>query len=268
MHLLEQNDFESIRLLIINKGKVYFPLIGAVLYKYQKGKVFVDELSKPNIVFVITSFGFAQYFQLTSCSTDEQLVYFIRESNQLPSYFHIYNSMQSLADSLEKLECKTRVRERYQLRYLDKKTKEIKCPYGYQLMNCEDIEFEKHNSFNLDLGNKFWSSSSDFLQKSNGICLVNQELIPVSICYAACIVEGISEIDIATIPSYQHKGLGAIVTQAFVNNAIQKNLQPNWDCFSENTSSLKIAKRIGFREIQKYLLLSVYNEPKNEQERS
>jgi len=270
MEEVNKKYFHKIKDNIQKEGKAPFPLISSVLNGYQTGKVFLDNSVNTKIVFVLTNFGFSQYFLLKNSEFMDSYIDFLYKSPQIPSFFHLYDADVSLINLLAKYDLVIKLRERKQLRYSIPAKKTLdKIPAGYSMEDCNKIDFIKFKSFNLDLDKRFWSSSSDFYENAYGKCILNSSNdMPVSICYSACIADGIAEIDIATLLDYRGNGFGKMVTEAFINDSISKGLQANWDCFSDNHASLTIATETGFELIKTYSFLSIYNKIKNEKERS
>ena len=74
----------------------------------------------------------------------------------------------------------------------------------------------------------------------------------------------ISEIDIATLNDYKKKGLAKIIAEEFIEDSIRRNISANWDCFEENTPSLRTAESLKFTRLREYLFLSIYNRTKDD----
>ena len=80
--------------------------------------------------------------------------------------------------------------------------------------------------------------------------------VTVSLCYAATISDNQAEIDVATHKEYKGQNLATIVTGEFIKNCHKSGINPSWDCFEENTPSLRLAKKLQFVEDCTYNLLS------------
>ncbi|MDD5156202.1 MAG: GNAT family N-acetyltransferase, partial [Candidatus Omnitrophica bacterium] len=228
-----------------------------------EGKIFTDGIKNPKIIFVLNHAGFSQVFMLKGQKLPQSFILFLKKSVELPAYFHIYEADSRLPEALKEAGLDVKVRERQQLRFLsDKPVRAGALPKGYKAYDCNEVGFEKLGVFGLGLDKKFWSSASDFINNAYGKCILGPDRTPVSICYSACISCGISEIDILTLPEYRGKGLARIAAQLFINESIAKGLQPNWDCFSDNAASLRIARSFGFIPLKTYRFLSVSNKTK------
>ena len=112
--------------------------------------------------------------------------------------------------------------------------------------------------FNLGITEKFWNSKKDFLDNGFGFIVLNNLNKPVSICYAACIANNEAEIDVATLNDFQQKGLAKVAVSAFVEHCVNNKIGANWDCFEDNTGSLRTALSLNFKKITDYSLLSIY----------
>jgi GNAT superfamily N-acetyltransferase len=243
--------------------KIYspFPLINSILNGLQEGKIF----SEGNCFFI---FHKAAFSYLTSKNDIDysRLLNFFLQSTELPEYFHIYDAPYGLIQACNEnfKDVNIKLRKRVQLKFLKEKLAlKNAIPAGYKIAKIEASRFEKLASFNLSIENKFWKSEDDFLANGFGFVLNNEIGLPVSICYSACIADDIAEIDVATLPEYQRKGLAKLVVSSFVQYCAENGITANWDCFENNYGSLKIAEQIGFKRIVNYNFLSFFNKTRN-----
>jgi hypothetical protein len=241
-----------------------FPLINAITSGKQEGMIFVDR--EENIYCVIHKAGFLELHFENMYHALYKVFEFLKKTNEIPKYFHIYNPPESIVNFLNPKNegLNVRIRKRVQLRLKEKigLNLQLDLPAGYYIKRVAPDNFHKLSVFGLELDKKFWKSEEDFFQNSFGFCVFNNNDIPASICYAACIVDEIAEIDVATLPQFQKKGLAKISVTAFLKFCIENKITPNWDCFEENLASLQTALAIGFTPIQKYCFLSIYNKNK------
>ena len=129
---------------------------------------------------------------------------------------------------------------------------------GFTLNMITGANFDFISALDLGITSRFWDSKADFVNHSNGVVIFNSSGEPVCICYAAAIANGMAEIDILTKEDHRNRGLAKFAVAGFVNNCINKNIIPNWDCFEENEASLKTARRLFFEEVKRYRFLSLY----------
>jgi RimJ/RimL family protein N-acetyltransferase len=235
-----------------------FPIINAVLDHRQKGAVY----SIAHSTFILHKSAFS-FLSAPGESYDEIIDFFI-SSEEIPGYFHIYDASEKLIAACENRSeaLNIKVRHRVQLQYRKPNHPAIALGDGVSIEGIDGKNFDSLSVFNLDLGNKFWGGREDFLQNGLGVCLFKEAGRPATVCYAASIARGIAEIDIATLPEYRQMGFAKEALKAFIQNSLAMGITPNWDCFTDNTASLKTAQALGFSELKRYVFLSVFNKHK------
>lgn len=234
-----------------------FPLINAVLSGKQEGRIF--ELSGSDTVFIQhkSSFSWLQANELIDVKM--VLDFFLQEKKLLP-YFHIYNPPGGLIDEIKSdARFGIKLRKRIQLSYLkDTVDKSVNLPTGFSAVEINESNFDQLDVFGLNLATKFWRSKEDFLKHGYGVVIASASGKPASVCYTSCIANAVAEIDIASLPEFQGKGLAKYAALKFIDMSIKKEIQANWDCFEDNISSLKTAQSLGFQKIGSYNFLSVF----------
>ena len=235
-----------------------FPLINSVVWAKQQGKVF----ARGDNFFILHKSGFG-YFKLKEGFDDyPAFINFILQSNELPAYFHVYDAPQKLYDVCTgyKETLKIKMRKRLQLKYKSSAftAANNNLPAGFYTRQITNENFASLAVFDLHLETKFWKSATDFLQNGFGFVVFSNTGDAVSVCYSACLAGGVAEIDVATLPAFQQKGLAKEVVHKFVCHCVANNLIANWDCFEENVGSIKTAQSIGFKKMIQYNFLSIY----------
>jgi RimJ/RimL family protein N-acetyltransferase len=124
-------------------------------------------------------------------------------------------------------------------------------PAGFELRVLSADLVSRTVKFGVRIESRFWASVVDFIQHGLGVCLTQAGEI-VSICYAATVVDGLAEIDVATDPEFRGRGLAGITTKRFIQECLDRQLLPTWDCFDYNTGSLKLALKLGFEAGKNY----------------
>jgi RimJ/RimL family protein N-acetyltransferase len=180
----------------------------------------------------------------------------------LPKYFHLYNPPADLYGAIRNdKRFGIKYRKRVQLRFMGTKRSPSPQVTGSNRLTTEQIcegNYDQQKHFNLQLDGRFWNSKNDFLDYGYGIIVYNRKAVPVSLCYAACVVDNIAEIDIATLPEFRGKGYATLAAREFLRLSQSKSIQANWDCFVDNTFSLRIAQKLNFKEMGEYNFLSIY----------
>jgi len=98
---------------------------------------------------------------------------------------------------------------------------------------------------------EFWSPSKRFFKEAIGYCMVYKNEI-VSMCFSGFVVENVHCIDIETLEEHQGKKLAQRVASTFVEDCLDNNIIPYWDCMESNKPSIAVAEKIGFRNIFNY----------------
>jgi len=234
----------------------------AVIKGLQDGEVFIN--NGDNLVFVINKFGFCQIFgKLDDLTAVEDFIEKILLTKEYKNnYLLWYDVSEEIKDSLRQQNFENyRDRIRIQMKldvesfkqYSTGNKIQIDQKFNLEKLTINHIPYTSH--LGLDLDKRFWSSAEDLISNGFGYCITDQKKV-VSICYSACIVDRITEIDVITDKEYQSNNFGKVVTDAFIHDCIKKGYKPNWDCFDYNTPSLKIAGKMGFVDSHYYTFVS------------
>lgn len=236
---------------IISTG---FPITQSVVEGIQEGNIY----ETGDALFVLHKAGFASLINEEKCDVEELIDLF--KSHNIPSYFHIYNVPDTFINKiLERTDLfNTKIRKRFVLQYEGTEKLSYSVPEGYNLTPVSKTNFERLKELPLGLENKFWKGSDDFVKNALAFAIFNQAMQAVCICYSAATCNGLAEVDIWTEEKHRGKGLGKIIAAAFINQCLQLNLIPNWDCFEENIASLNTARNLGFKLISQYKLISIF----------
>jgi hypothetical protein len=236
-----------------------FPLINAVASKLQKGFIYVD--SESNSSFICTKAGFSLFIRDESLGVDGALFDGLRHALDLPNYIHIYSPPRSLAAYLEESSNQWKVRRRAQFRRRDTAmtgNHESLLPSGFRVATIQDVGFDPlEQAFKLDFGGRYWNSKEEFLNGATGACILNEKNEPTAICYSACIIEGVAEMDTLVLPQYRGRGFMRIVSEPFFNLAAARSVIPHWDTFVSNKASYIMAQKFNLNLVREYDLLSV-----------
>ena len=105
--------------------------------------------------------------------------------------------------------------------------------------------------FNANYYAEYWGSVEQFLAAGSGFCMVDNGQV---ICEATAIFQSatVSEIDIFTAEAYRGEGLAKQLAMAFIDHCLEQQRTPHWDCDSDNTASMNLAKKLGFQQPRQY----------------
>lgn len=240
-----------------------FPIIAAVLERSQSGSIFVDSISQPELIFIISKSAFGYLFTPPHKTDYADIVHFFVHELAIPNYFHLYDAPVRLNQYLSSQQESTgyKVRKRKQMRYMSEKIDPEVFKPGLPLTPHEIkiTDLDSLSRLGLDLEHKFWNSGEHFISNGFGIYLEASEgSKPISICYAACVANGFAEVDILTDPEFLNNGLGKYSSALFVQLCLTRRITPNWDCFEDNKASFQTAKKLGFAEVKDYMLTSIF----------
>jgi hypothetical protein len=121
-------------------------------------------------------------------------------------------------------------------------------PPKHKLLTLREAPYGDLEVFELSLESKFFDSREDFLNRSFGFVLYNEESKPVSIAYSMCLVGRNSECDLKTLPEFRNKGYGYITITNYVRESIRRKVDVGWDCFVDNHTNLWI-QQYGYTHI-------------------
>lgn len=235
-----------------------FPLINGVLSGIQHGVVYAD--ANRDSFYVCTKSGFSLVH--TPDSIGKEFLDFLLQNKEIPEYIHLYRPEASFQKHLEANWPKFKVRRRVQFHNYHRDVyyeyQEL-LPAGYDTATAQDLDFDKlEKAFGLNFAGRYWNSKDDFLNHAVGACIVDEQREPVAICYSACVVDGIAEMDTLVLPEHRGKRFMRIVSEPFFNQTINQNLVAHWDTFIENSPSYVMAQKFNLTQIQEYDLLSVF----------
>jgi RimJ/RimL family protein N-acetyltransferase len=90
-----------------------------------------------------------------------------------------------------------------------------------------------------------WKSEMHFERDGLGFCVLTQGRI-ASLCYSIFASGSRREIDILTVKPYKRQGLAKAAASAYIQECLDRGLQPGWDCFKDNHASGQLAEVLGF----------------------
>jgi RimJ/RimL family protein N-acetyltransferase len=98
-------------------------------------------------------------------------------------------------------------------------------------------------------------SVEDFLARSFGVCLVDEQAGELSgWCLSEYNYAGCCEVGIEVVEEYQRRGLGTLLTQALLAEALGRHgmQRVGWHCLAANAASVATARRAGLRPVRRY----------------
>lgn len=90
-----------------------------------------------------------------------------------------------------------------------------------------------------------WDSSSNFLEKGKGYCIVDGNNA-AAWAFTAAVSSKEIDIGIETGSEYRRLGLAEIAAKKMISYCFEQSKRPVWACHSENIVSRKLAEKLGF----------------------
>jgi RimJ/RimL family protein N-acetyltransferase len=246
MKLLPPTDY--VRLLsLVQRGEIrsHLAFIYTLLEERQEGKVFVDDLDNPRTALLCPASGF--YFLYGDADTD-CFDRFVPEllAAHLVDLSAVYATSIPWQKKLATLLRKefTRVGFEFSAGSAPVDWRD-RIPAGLTLETLTAPVIAKWNPDIMHWVVDVWGGPQGFEARSFGYCLLAEDRI-VSIAAACAIGRGEAEIEVATAPDFQRRGLATLVCSAFVEHCLCQGLRPTWSCGTGHTTSAALGQKLGF----------------------
>ena len=236
----------------------------SVIEKHVTGKIYVDNINKPNTVYTIHPYGisllfgdyknvdFNNQFKSYALNIDnsrnkhEWMQTYPREwDNVLKDLFSnliIKSSENTENKTTGVIELNTRVNFNFNKdKYLQ--IEKIALSSSEMIVETDNLHFEQMPGSVIPL--KFWNSAKDFKQKGKGFTLLHNGEI-ASTAYSAFVHEDKLEIGIETVEKFRGFGFAELTCCMLIDYCLERELIPVWSCRFENIASYKLAQKLGF----------------------
>ncbi len=252
--MLTPNEFGVVQTLADMVGAEY-PIIRAVLENRQDGQVLADHRATPTCAIVCHKSGFLTVLASPDSSPPlaEVLDVLLHGEELTPKYRLWYDPsacfMPALLPHIDAGRARVRERVRYGFSGVGETAAEP--TVGWTLRALERRDMPALSAFRLGFPERFWRSADDFLGQAFAV-VAEQNGEIAAICYPAAIGSNRAEIDVATLEHARGKRLATVVSQKFIQESLRRNVAPTWDCFIANEPSVRLAQRLGFKEMRRY----------------
>ena len=236
----------------------------SVIEKHVTGKIYVDNINKPNTVYTIHQYGisllFGDYKNVDFNNQFKSYALNIDNSRNKHEWMQTYprewdNILKDLFSNLiikssENTENKTtgviELNTRVNFNFNKDKyvqIEKIALSSSEMIVETDNLHFEQMPGSVIPL--KFWNSAKDFKQKGKGFTLLHSGEI-ASTAYSAFVHEDKLEIGIETVEKYRGFGFAELTCCKLIDYCLERELIPVWSCRFENTASYKLAQKLGF----------------------
>lgn len=92
----------------------------------------------------------------------------------------------------------------------------------------------------------FWPDAETFIAQGGGWCMVRGAEVGAT-AFTSFRFGDALELGIETMPAARRQGLGFAVAAAMIADLMRQGIEPIWSCRKQNTASVALARRLGFR---------------------
>ncbi len=139
------------------------------------------------------------------------------------------------------------------------KTWRTKLPKNFKIRKIDQQLLESgiiNTNLIIEEINRGWDSIESFFKIGFGFCCIVYLDNGKKVVQGWCIGEYFSKnkcgIGIKTFRGYQKKGIATAMASAFVEHCLTKDIKPHWDFFLNNYASVRVAEKIGFKDIENF----------------
>ena len=122
-------------------------------------------------------------------------------------------------------------------------------PPNYDLLSRDEHLFKK--SFDYDSTLASFGSIENVMQYTLGVSLVQGDYL---VCEAAtgAPTHGLIEVGVTTHENYRQKGFATIACAKLIETCETQGYSTWWDCAKQNTPSVRLARKLGYRNEKEY----------------
>lgn len=261
-HLLEDIPFNTLFARAVTDGDV-------------KGEIYVDSIDEPTTAYIVHPYGMSLL-----CGNphnpvfNEKLMYYLQDNaweyRKQKEWLQVYPSewnnvfsillkdkLVNYSDDLYADNCERD--------YLIKETGHShiirwnRVNFNFEQSEYHPANVALHRGFELKRidetmpemrGNvvprSFWNSYEEFVRKGVAFGVLKDGKI-ASIAFSAYIKNNELEIGVETLSSYRGKGFALLSCNALIDYCLKNGFTPVWSCRKENSCSLRLAQKLGFR---------------------
>lgn len=252
-------SYENVKHLF-NSGNEYLSFPRAVANRNMDGTILVDKGTLCDGALFANNWSWIFQIGISeSIDFDNELLNFIDKEYITQNRFFSWHYISETA--------KVRLHERYghifEEGYRNYYRYEKEYIDSTLIKKLSDVTFTKitaNNIYNTYLENyvkEFWKTTENFLNNGIGFMVTSNNEV-IAHCFSATIEDKHVDIEIQTNEKYRKKGLATTLSLMMINECLNNDLLPVWDCLYDNHSSNALAIKIGFTKLMQYPILSYY----------
>lgn len=256
MIILDTNEYKNVK---INLNGTRCPtFVYSILDGYIPGKVYADSHLHQTVLFERTIGIYSIVGATENVEFNNFLFNLYRRRKEEGLRFTLFSSSE-IWDSVIMGEFEKEIRHLVRFSFNYDANKEvanvIKLPINYSLKKINSAVIENSQEFDKNYYEAYWGSIGNYEEKGFGYAILHDAKV-ISECTSIFASEQFAEIDIATHNDYRGQGLAKIIAKIFINHSLKNNIIPRWDCDISNTTSIKLAKKLGFTNPIKYSIFT------------
>jgi GNAT superfamily N-acetyltransferase len=267
MELLEKKDYDIVT-YYLSQIEINNLFARSVIEKKITGKVYVDKIKNPKTFYVVHPYGMSLLFG------DSQNIDFnnnfldyslnLNKTRDKHEWMQAYpndwdlvllelftNHMIRSEDNHDQrkneiIELNTRLNFKFNREKYISSKKQI-LPEDCEIVRTDKKIYEEMAGRVIP-GN-FWDTAEDFINYGVGFSLISNKKL-ASTAYSAFIHDDKLELGIETMSEFRGNGFAQLTCSALIDYCLENNHEPVWACKLENSSSYRLAEKLGF-EISK-----------------
>lgn len=265
---LKKSEFHKCKDLLNERGQLEAK---AVVEGVNPGRIFVDDIDSPTsgLIWLGNNDGFFfigdernERFNIELNNFIDKVI--IPDARKVGlTWFEGIGNHNNWNETIKKV-FENRNLGRWKQRVYTLQKNDYKCNFeltieeGYSIVRINENLYKNSNKSirNIELLHskilEFWSSPKRFFNEGIGYCVLYKNEV-VSVCFSGFVVDNVHCIDIETLEEHQGKKLAQKVALTFVEDCLDNNLVPYWDCMDSNKPSIAVAENIGFKNVFNYV---------------
>jgi RimJ/RimL family protein N-acetyltransferase len=250
MHQLRSDDLSLLERFFTD-ATANDPMLRAFLSGRVPGQAFVDVVGKPAACVIAVNYRFVFFGGLPSRKFEEQAMQQLRRQQALDVVWSPVGMRLPHGLKPDKIAPRVEFRRRENRGPSHLETLAAGAPHA---------EVERIDSRNIrrclwrDDVLRATGSTSEFLGHGLGFCLMVDEAI---VAEAYAVIWSGERAEIATVTHPQHRGHGyaTVLCASLIKACEAVDLSTYWNCDEDNGTSIRLATRLGYTDVQQYRLL-------------
>lgn len=237
----------------------------SVIENKQKGFIFVDDIDKPGCALVVHYCS--GYALIMGCSNNKsfnkELIDLISSKKMtrphqikiiIPdeNWGNIFSPLSGQGDWFSDY---SRVKFSFNKEKFDAYiSSKPKLPNDYKILRITKDLFGKIEG--TVVPKAFWENEGEFMDNGAGFVLMKNNYV-ISSAFSAYICNSMIDIGIETNKDFRGQDFGSYAAIEMINYCLKYRYEPIWGARSNNTSSIRLAEKLGFEKVMEFPIVVV-----------